>query len=406
MESGAFPDVVLFSVKKEIFENFHRPSPSETANTMESDVTMGVVKTHVSSQNDETVDKRLFENNLQMLAKTPVWVIAHCLDRTMSNNKKYQLYPCTIQELGEAADDAFLIEGIFNPDYTGEVNERNKHIPCGPRMNFMEGKVGALKDNTDNNTVEIYNKSNDNAEEKSIVTVVLYIPSIERFFCPLLQKQTPRLDAFANAAGDWSRNHPYYKVFDPCMAASLRIVRTTGHPSMGGFLKQFTKVYRIQVSPKDGSMKTKEILTAHHWQDHQVIIVPDVYAKMHYRFYPNPGKNYLGAKKFYIDLLEKSQSNKTGCRKYVEHSYYKNPRQCFEDAYVIDSSTITKDQQILLRVVVHSSDTNHVDEQATIRVQRLCDSPEWDRCRAACLNFASCLQDGKRKHPVRHQPLT
>ena len=57
-------------------------------------------------------------------------------------------------------------------------------------------------------------------------------------------------------------------------------------------------------------------------------------------------------------------------------------------------------------MVVHSSDTNHVDEQATIRVQRLCNSPEWDRCRAACLNFASCLQDGKRKHPVCHQPLT
>jgi len=123
MESGAFPDVVPFSVKKEIFDNFHCPRKSETANTMESNITMGVIEMHVSSQNDETVDKRSSENNLQMLAKTPVWVIAHCLDRTMSNNKKYQLYPCTIQELGEAADDAFLIEGLFNPDYTGEVNE-------------------------------------------------------------------------------------------------------------------------------------------------------------------------------------------------------------------------------------------------------------------------------------------
>jgi len=122
MESGAFPDVVPFSVKKEIFVNFHHPHPSETANTMESDITKGVIETHVSSQNDEIVE-RSFEHNLQMLAKTPVWVIAHCLDRTMSNNKKYQLYPCTIKELGEAADDAFLIEGIFNPDYTGEVNE-------------------------------------------------------------------------------------------------------------------------------------------------------------------------------------------------------------------------------------------------------------------------------------------
>ena len=110
-------------------------------------------------------------------------------------------------------------------------------------MNFMEGKVGAVKHKADNNTVEIYNKSNNEAEEKSIVTVVLYIPLIEHFFCPLLQKQTPCLDAFANAAGDSSRNHPYYKVFDPCMATSLQIVHTTGHPSTGGFLKEFTKVY-------------------------------------------------------------------------------------------------------------------------------------------------------------------
>ena len=55
---------------------------------------------------------------------------------------------------------------------------------------------------------------------------------------------------------------------------------------------------------------------------------------------------------------------------------------------------------------MHTSDTNHVDEQATIQVQRLCNSPEWDRCQAACLNFASCLQDGKGKHPVRNRPLT
>jgi len=45
MESGAFPDVVPFSVKKEIFENFHHPRPSETANTMESNMTMGVIET-------------------------------------------------------------------------------------------------------------------------------------------------------------------------------------------------------------------------------------------------------------------------------------------------------------------------------------------------------------------------
>jgi len=57
-------------------------------------------------------------------------------------------------------------------------------------------------------------------------------------------------------------------------------------------------------------------------------------------------------------------------------------------------------------VVVHSSDRNHVDEQATIRVQCICDSPEWNRCRAACLQVASRLEEGQHKPPVHHQPLT
>ena len=96
--------------------------------------------------------------------------------------------------------------------------------------------------------------------------------------------------------------------------------------------------------------------------------------------YPNPGQNYIVAKKYYLNLLEKLPSNKTGCHKYIEHSYYKNLWQCYPNAYVIDSSTINNDKQILLCVVVHSSDSNHMDKQATIRVQCVCDSPEWDRC--------------------------
>jgi len=58
MESGAFPDVVPFSAKKEIFDNFHHPHQSEMANTMESNIAMGVVETHVSSHNDETKNKK------------------------------------------------------------------------------------------------------------------------------------------------------------------------------------------------------------------------------------------------------------------------------------------------------------------------------------------------------------
>ena len=57
-------------------------------------------------------------------------------------------------------------------------------------------------------------------------------------------------------------------------------------------------------------------------------------------------------------------------------------------------------------MVVHSSDCNHVDKQATIQVQRICNTPEWNRCQAACLQVASWLEEGQHKPPVRHQPMT
>ena len=147
MESGNFPEVVPYSVKKEIFENFHHSFLVERDTNMELDTTTGAVEVRelVNLQNDELLDKRGNDIALQMLAKTPVWVIAHCLDRTMSKNKKYRLHPCTFQELAKAADDAFLIKGIVNLKYSAEVNERNKHIPCGPQVNFMEGQDATEK---------------------------------------------------------------------------------------------------------------------------------------------------------------------------------------------------------------------------------------------------------------------
>jgi len=191
MESGKFPDIVPFSVKKEIVENFHHSFSVDRDTNVELDTTMGAIEVREldNLQNDEPLDKRGSDNFLQMLAKTPVWVIAHCLDRTMSKNKKYQLHPCTFQELAEAADDAFLIKGILNPKYSDEVDEHNKHIPCGPKVNFMEGKDAAEKEKDGDDTVEINMKSNDKAENKRIVMAVLYIPLIECFSAHLCKNK-------------------------------------------------------------------------------------------------------------------------------------------------------------------------------------------------------------------------
>jgi len=130
MQSGNFPDVVPYSVKKEIFEKFHHLFLVERDTNMELDTSMGAVEVreHVNFQNDKPPDMRGNDIALQMLAKTPVWVIAHCLDRTMSKNKKYRLHPCTFQELTQAADDTFLIKGILNPKYSAEVNAINTFL--------------------------------------------------------------------------------------------------------------------------------------------------------------------------------------------------------------------------------------------------------------------------------------
>ena len=91
--------------------------------------------------------------------------------------------------MAQAADDAFLIEGILNPKYSDEVNKHNKHIPCGPKVNFMEGKDAAEKEKDGNDTVEMNKKSNDKAENKRIVTVMLYIPLIECFSAHLCKNK-------------------------------------------------------------------------------------------------------------------------------------------------------------------------------------------------------------------------
>jgi len=76
----------------------------------------------------------------------------------------------SFKELGIASDNAFLVEGIMNvKNPPEEINERNKHIPCSPKMNYMKDVKG------DSEVVHI--------------SVFLYIPLIGRFF---LQMSLPK----------------------------------------------------------------------------------------------------------------------------------------------------------------------------------------------------------------------
>jgi len=150
----------------------------------------------------------------------------------------------------------------------------------------------------------------------------------------------------------------------------------------------------------------KQVVKAHHWQDHHITIVPDIYTKWNCDYYPNPSRNYKQAKDFYLNQLERASSNKMGCRKYVKHSFYMHPQACFPNAFMIDSSTIKSDEEILLCVVVHKLGCNHINEQCTIHIQQVSDSVEWDQCREVSLYVGSRLQHADHPNPICHKPLT
>jgi len=90
----------------------------------------------------------------------------------------------------------------------------------------------------------------------------------------------------------------------------------------------------------------------------------------------------------------------------VEDSYYKFPRDCFPNAFMIDSNTIDNNQEILICVVIHKLDHNLVDDQCTICIQRIVNSPKWDRCHEQCVALGSRLArcDSNMIVPVHHIP--
>jgi len=76
-------------------------------------------------------------------------------------------------------------------------------------------------------------------------------------------------------------------------------------PAKQGFFEKFTKVYKIIVTNIAHPLGSKN-LDAHHWPDKDVFIVPDVYANYCVGTYPEPRNDYQGAKKFYLNLLNKA----------------------------------------------------------------------------------------------------
>jgi len=79
---------------------------------------------------------RLFED--AKICKTPAWAVAHGLERIPIARKLYRLYPATISELANAADNGYLIVGVLNKDKRiVELDEKNKNITLGPHMRYV-----------------------------------------------------------------------------------------------------------------------------------------------------------------------------------------------------------------------------------------------------------------------------
>ncbi len=155
--------------------------------------------------------------------------------------------------------------------------------------------------------------SKSKCKHVQVLTAVLYIPSVGKFYSPLVIVRTPRLDAFAHASGDTSRT-ALNKVLVACSAADLRIERHTGHPSRGGYFDEFTNVYQIVVTLKSGEATEKTFLTGYHVRDTEAFGAPDVYANMRQGSYPTPDHNsYEYTRRFYLQCLNAAGSNCSGC---------------------------------------------------------------------------------------------
>jgi len=141
LSNGQLPNTVPLLVRKEIFNS------SVFIKTIVQESTLLICMIQIMWKflncNIEVWEIKTRKQLFESLGKTLVWAIAHCLEQIVFQRKRYNLEKSTFEELGVAADNAFLIEGIINvKNPPKEVNEQNKHIPCGPKMYYVKDSKG------------------------------------------------------------------------------------------------------------------------------------------------------------------------------------------------------------------------------------------------------------------------
>ena len=125
-----------------------------------------------------------------------------------------------------------------------------------------------------------------------------------------------------------------------------------------------------QIFPTCSNNPNNIIIDVHHFPDNKIFLTPDLYAKEEPGSYPSPKEDQTAAKDYYTEKFNDFLSNRVGGHQYVKHSYYKNVRDCFPDAYCIDATIIDENEQIMLHIVTKGDNLNQVVEQTTVKIQR------------------------------------
>jgi len=157
------------------------------------------------------------------IIKTPLWAIQHCLLKLCGSAKSYSIHISSYTELSSAADGAFIICGLLNPECMKDIHAKANAVhPHDPEYDILSPTYRATK----------------------LTSVVLYFPSTGTYYSPLFLSNMSRLWA----KGLWLRNQSMatLNVFQMLPATSLCIQQDR----QGSQCLNFTDVYRIDVQKR------------------------------------------------------------------------------------------------------------------------------------------------------------
>ena len=161
-----------------------------------------------------------------MIGKTPAWVVGHALS-WITGPMQYSLHISTLNELKNASDHAYIIQGCLNTLCQPHiVTDNNKHHPAMPIIKFSEKP----------------SDKNNRKKQKTNVSnlVVLFIPSTGIYYCTAYPKATPRINAWGRVMDNHTASMQNSLTQLP--ATSLRIRRSDGQCAKGGQLISFDSI--------------------------------------------------------------------------------------------------------------------------------------------------------------------